>query len=489
MDAETVRVELLAAEIGSTTTVVNAFSIDPPEFLAQGAAPTSVLDGDVRVGLRRAIEDCAADLARGSGVAPAAQGGGSAATAEEAFDALPLSWDRFVATSSAAGGLRMTVHGLVYDMTVRAAREAALGAGANLLQVTAGRMRADDIDEMIRIRPNIVLIAGGVDYGERDTALDNAAAIAAALKTHGLNPPVLYAGNVENRREVQRLCKSAGIEVTCVENVYPRIDELNAGPCRREIQRLFELHITAAPGMQGVRELVNDRVLPTPGAVMEAAEVLREEVGDLLVFDVGGATTDVHSVTDGSPEVSAMLVAPEPTAKRTVEGDLGVFANRANLVELAGIETLSTRLGIESERTRELVAGTAELPEGELQVRFIEELTRVALDHSFQRHVGRIRYLYGPSGRKQVAEGRDLTAVRRIVGTGGALTRLPHGGELMQRALPDFADRAPDMLAPARDAPVLLDRRYIMASIGAFSAGYPEAARALLARIGESRGR
>ena len=70
-----------------------------------------------------------------------------------------------LATSSAAGGLKMTVHGLVYDMTAKAAREAALGAGGILHYVTAGRLRRTDLAKIKEIRPNLILIAGGVDYG------------------------------------------------------------------------------------------------------------------------------------------------------------------------------------------------------------------------------------------------------------------------------------------------------------------------------------
>ena len=54
------KVDVLVAEIGSTTTVVNAFKdldTENPIFWAQGQAPTSVMDGDVRIGLQGAIDD------------------------------------------------------------------------------------------------------------------------------------------------------------------------------------------------------------------------------------------------------------------------------------------------------------------------------------------------------------------------------------------------------------------------------------------------
>ena len=145
--------DVLVAEIGSTTTKVHAFdrlATSEPVWMGQGMAPTSIDDGDVTLGLKAAI----CDLKRQLGVES-------------------IEWDELFATSSAAGGLRMTIHGLVYDMTVRAAREAALGAGAIIQRVTAGKLTQTDLSEVAAIRPRLILVAGGVDYGERDTALTN----------------------------------------------------------------------------------------------------------------------------------------------------------------------------------------------------------------------------------------------------------------------------------------------------------------------------
>ena len=130
-----------------------------------------------------------------------------------------LQWGEMLASSSAAGGLKMTVHGLVYDMTVKAAREAALGAGAVLRFATAGELQPPDLEEIERIGLNIILLAGGVDYGERATAIANARHLA------HLRPkaPVIYAGNVAARGQVAGILGDAGVKVFPVENVYPRI--------------------------------------------------------------------------------------------------------------------------------------------------------------------------------------------------------------------------------------------------------------------------
>ena len=415
------KVDVLVAEIGSTTTVVNAFhGLDGgrPVYLGQGQAPTSVLDGDVRIGLQSAVSDLCGKLGTES-----------------------LEYREMLATSSAAGGLKMTVHGLVYDMTAKAAREAALGAGGILHYVTAGRLRRTDLAKIKEIRPNLILIAGGVDYGERDTAIANAEMI----RSMNLKIPVVYAGNVENQEEMRLIFpEEEGEQLYIVENVYPKIDALNVEPCRKVIQDAFEQNITHAPGMEHVREMVTGPIIPTPGAVMECTKLLYEYLGDLIVLDVGGATTDLHSVT----------------------------------VESIGEEKLREQCREQGFSMEHALETYRAIPKTEEEVKLVELLTREAVVKAAERHAGRLRYIYGPSGRSTVAEGKDLTQVKYIVGTGGALTRLPHREEIMREIT--RCNESGMLLLPGEHAQILVDHDYIMASLGVLSKRYPQAAARLL---------
>lgn len=446
------KVDVLVAEIGSTTTVVNAFdrlSEREPVFLGQGQAPTSVLQGDVCVGLQGAVDD----LCRKKGWKD-------------------LQYEAMLATSSAAGGLRMTVHGLVYDMTVRAAREAALGAGANLHLVTAGVMQEEDLEDIRDIRPNLILIAGGTDYGERETALKNAKMI----REMDLDVPVIYAGNVQNQVRIKRIFEGARAELYTVENVYPRLDELNIEPARKVIHQVFEKHIVHAPGMERVRSMVTGTIIPTPGAVMECARLLYDEVGDIVVLDVGGATTDIHSVTEGSEEIASIQISPEPLAKRTVEGDLGVFVNAKNMANQIGMSTLSRELGADPVPIFEHYKA---IPDTEEQFRLTELLAWHAASDALTRHCGHFRYTYGSNGRQTYAEGKDLTQIKYLVATGGALTRLPRRREIMER-LCHINDGGKLLFPKAERLRLLEDRNYYMASLGVLSLYHREAALALL---------
>ncbi len=429
--------QFLTLEVGSTITKANAFALNGGTFehLAQGFAATSVAAGDVGVGVREAIADL-----------------------EARHGELPGDVGTFV-NSSAAGGLRMTVHGLTYTMTARAAREAALGAGGIVKVITAGALTDYDLDDVHEIRPNIILLAGGVDYGEKRVVLENAEKLAALQ----LPVPVVYAGNVAIRRHVQRIFSDAGVELLLADNVFPEVDVLNVDPLRRVIHEVFSRHIVHAPGMSRLGELTRWGILPTPGAVLRGAELFAEALGDCLVFDVGGATTDVHSVTDGSPEWAARMVEPEPHAKRTVEGDLGVFVNARNIVELRDDPEWEARM-----------ADLEAIPTSERSKALTRWLCEQAVEIGVRRHAGVVSDLYTPTGKKQIVKGKDLTAVKWIVGTGGALTRVA-GGE----AILDAVRAGPGKyLLPRPDAQILMDRDYRFSALGTLAQAHPEEVRA-----------
>ncbi len=443
-------IEILVAEIGSTTTIVNAFS-SGGDFLGRGVALTSV-ESDVRHGLDQAIKNL------------------NETTGYPLEDVKEM-----LATSSAAGGLRMSVHGLVYDMTVKAAREAASNAGANIHLITAGDLEADELEQIKDLRPNIVLLAGGTDYGEKRVAFDNLKRVMDLR----LSVPLIYAGNVENHYRIEKFAKKheQGAYLSIVENVYPRVDDLNITPVRERIYEVFEDHIVEAKGMRHVRDRVTHDILPTPGAVMDATELLHAELGNLVVLDVGGATTDVHSITEPSEEFASYLEG-EPLAKRTVEGDLGVYSNRGNILSLSDEQRLAERIGVDASELETLAATTPQIPRDARERSFIYELTRLAVHEALDRHIGDRRRVFTSSGRKVVPDGRDLTRVGAVVMTGGALVNLSDTAAIVHEY---FKERR-NKLIPEGSLLLYKDHDYIMASIGALSRRHPK--RALSAILG-----
>ncbi len=445
---------MLCVEVGSTITKVNAFAVDGDRLrlTAQGFAPTSVTrasaasgdidasdPGDVTIGVLAALSDAN-------------------------FSEADLASHEVFLNSSAAGGLRMTVHGLTRSMTARAAHEASLGAGAIAKLVTAGELDADDLDHINAINPTIILLAGGVDDGEKRTVVANAEALASLH----LGVPVVYAGNVAARHAVQRAF--AGQDLLIADNVFPDVDVLNITPLRTLIQQVFNAHIVHAPGMGRLAELVGasgdpTRILPTPGAVLLASEIFADAVGDIVAVDVGGATTDVHSVTDGSPEFTRLMTDPEPRAKRTVEGDLGVFVNAASVAATGDSAWLA--------RLDDLAA----VPATDRQLELTRWLTMRAAEIGVRRHAGRLLDLYTPSGKKQVVRGKDLTAVAHVVATGGALTRVPGAADVLTRLCTGPGEH----LLPRPGARIHLDRDYLFSALGTIAVRHPGLVGATLA--------
>jgi len=445
------KIDVLVAEIGSTTTLVNAFNIhnDEPAFLGRGVANTTVKTNVIE-GLQLAVED----LSRCLGV-----------------DA--VEYDEMFASSSAAGGLKMTVHGLVYEMTVRASKEAALNAGANIHMVTANKIKDRDLEKIKSVNPNIILVAGGTDYGERDTALYNIEKIVDL----DLDIPIIYAGNIENQEEISEMFrdKNKSKHLRMVENVYPRVDYLNILPLRKMIYETFEEHIIHANGMNNIFDMVNQKIMPTPGSVMESTMILREDIGNIITIDVGGATTDIHSVSDPSDDYKDYQEG-EPIQKRTVEGDLGVFINHDNVLSLFNDNELITNLDITQENLDSLLKDYTYIPTTPEQRKLVFELTKKCTVLGLDRHIGDLKRVFTSSGQKIIPEGKDLTLVENIVLTGGALINLENTEDIVK----DYIAKNPTKLVPNKAVKIYKDHDYIMASVGVLSLKYPESAIKLL---------
>ena len=438
------KIDCLVAEIGSTTTVVNAFNLHqgPVEFIGRGMHQTTV-DTDVTIGLQNAILDLKKNL-----------------NVDE------LTYDEMLASSSAAGGLKITVHGLVYEMTARAAKEAALNAGANIHLITANRIEASHIDQIKKIKPNIIIIAGGTDFGEKEVAYQN------LLDLVDLNIPIIYTGNISNHDRILKLNKS---NIRIVENVYPRVDDFNIIPLREAIYETFEKNIIHAKGMSHIFDMVNQLIIPTPGAVMDATLLLNELYDGVMTIDVGGATTDVHSVSEPKPEFLKYNDG-EPRFKRTVEGDLGVFINRLHVLKTFKSGEIERMTGMSYDHVLQVMKEEPFIPKTDFGKQVIDLLTRQCVFQALDRHIGDMKRVFTTNGFKVIPDGKDVTQVKAIFLTGGALLYANKPKQMVK----DYLLKQQTKLIPDVDTNVYIDYDYIFASLGVLSHKYPEQAKELL---------
>ena len=443
----------LLIDFGSTYTKLRAVDVASRRILASGQGPSTVTS-DIMIGMRAGLADLERHLGR-----------------------LPR-FDYRLASSSAAGGLRMVTVGLVRELTAEAARRAALGAGAKLVGTFAYRLTQVDLERIAALAPDILLLAGGTDGGNTEVILHNAEALGRAA----LGCPVVLAGNRNAVDEARRLLASR--EVIITENVMPEFNVLNIEPARGAIRKVFIDRIVHAKGIDRAREAFDAVLMPTPAAVLEGARLLAdgcegvEGLGSVLVVDPGGATTDVHSVASGEPSASGVIVQglPEPRVKRTVEGDLGMRHNAATIVEIAGMDAIASDARLEPSRVTILLAHLRDvehLPETADEVDLDQALVRAAVRHAVLRHCGTVETVYTPLGPARVQHGKDLGDVAAVIGTGGALVHSREPRAVLEMALGDPA--APQALLP-RAPRLLLDRHYLLYACGLLGAVEPRAA-------------
>lgn len=443
-------------DIGSTFTKAVAVDLSGEAIVAAARAPTTA-STDVRIGIDAALQRLDAALGAAGGL------DGRAA----------------IACSSAAGGLRMISIGLVPELSAEAARRAALGAGAKIVGHYGHELTRREVDAIVAAQPDIVLLAGGTDGGNRRAIVHNATRLAQAR----LRAPVVVAGNKSAQDEVQAILQGADVACRVVDNVMPQIGVLEVEACRRAIRGVFIDNIVKAKGLDEARERIGAVVMPTPVAVLEAARLLGDGtdgesgLGDLVVVDVGGATTDVYSIARGLPTRSSVALRglPEPFAKRTVEGDLGVRHNIDTLLEL------SRRLGetVDDAGVAPFLAAPQRLPLDDAERRIDARLAAVAVRVSFERHVGRVETVYGAHGATQVQTGKDLTRVATVVGTGGPLAHADDPRALLAGV---FAGAAGGELLKPVDAAVRIDADYVMFAMGLLARSHPAVALRLLKR-------
>ncbi len=443
----------LLIDFGSTYTKLRAVDLDAATLIASTQGPSTVAS-DITLGLDAALAEMALQM------------GG-----------LPNFRHR-LASSSAAGGLRMVTVGLVPELTAKAARQAALGAGAKLAGTYSFELTQGDIDDIISTAPDIVLLCGGTDGGNHKVISHNAQRLAESA----LACPIVVAGNRSAADAVADDLRKAGKKIAVTENVMPAHLELNIEPARQAIRQLFIEHIVHAKGIDKARARFDAVLMPTPAAVLQGALNLaagEPGIGPLLVIDIGGSTTDVYSICDGKPSHSGVVYhgLPEPYAKRTVEGDLGMRHNARSLVAETGLEIFAQESGLGAETIEVLLQHCDEdtqwLPRSDSGRDFDRALATCAMRLAVTRHAGSHETVHTASGPLTLQRGKDLSEVATLIGTGGVLVHSRNPARMLGAAL--AGNDTPLSLRP-RAARLLLDTDYVLYACGLLGAVEPDAA-------------
>jgi len=444
----------LLIDFGSTYTKLRAINLDEAKILGSSQGPSTVMT-DINVGMEQALHNL-----------------------KNSLGSLPPFKYR-LASSSAAGGLKMVTIGLVKELTVEAAKRAALGAGAKLVGIFANRLNSIDLKQIVDLHPDIILLAGGTDGGDSQVVIHNAK----KLGESSLDCPFIYAGNRSAVDEISHAFAHKNLVIT--ENVMPEFNVLNIEPARAAIRDIFINRIIHAKGIDKTKGQFDHLLMPTPSAVMEGARLIADGyddktgLGELLIIDPGGATTDVHSIATGNPSDQGVIQRglPETRVKRTVEGDLGMRHNAVTILETVGIEELVSLSNIHSEKIIEMIAYLSNnpdsVPQSPEEIALDNALASTALKIAMKRHCGSVEVVYTATGPVTAQDGKDLTQIKTLIGTGGVISHSQDPISLLKCTLSSLDE--PNSLRPTSPQ-ILIDRDYILFACGLLSQVDPKAA-------------
>ncbi len=388
--------------------------------------------------------------------------------------------DVYISTSSAGGGLQMMVAGVVITMTAESAARAALGAGAIVMDVIAsndGRLPHEKIERIRTLRPDMILLSGGIDGGTVSHVIELAELISAADPKPrfgvGYDLPVIYAGNKDARDLVLKTLRDkADLEI--VENIRPVLERENLQPARDKIHNLFMEHVMAhAPGYRKLMEWTDVPIMPTPGAVGLLIENIgKSEKIAVLGVDIGGATTDIFSVF-------------QDIFNRTVSANLGMSYSISNVLAEAGEENIMRwvpfDIKVAEVRNRirnKMIRPTtipATLEELKLEQAIAREALRLALKHHKSMAVGlkgvqQSRTISDAFSQSRTGETLvDMMELNLVVGSGGALSHAPRRVQAAMMLL--------DAFQPEGVTRLTVDSIFMMPHLGVLTEVHPEAAR------------
>ncbi len=378
----------------------------------------------------------------------------------------------YLSTSSAGGGLQMVVCGHVGKISAESAQRAALGGGAILLDVFAaddGRSLYQRLERLRTLRPDMILLSGGVDLAEPGSFLIEMCDFIRSAQPkpkfgYHYALPIIYAGTSKAVDLVHDLLGDR-YAIKVVDNLRPSFQDENLSPTREAIHELFIEHVMShAPGYAKLKEVTTTDIMPTPTAVGEILTryAIREKK-NILCVDIGGATTDVFSVVQGN-------------YMRSVSANFGMSYSIGHVASTAGAENIARWLpqGLLTEEDMMILIGTkliypTDLPATKEELLTEQAVAREALRLSFEDHqqIAKIQkptlLRFGQTLAQASEAVRSLTIedFDLIIGSGGVLSNAPNRK--------DAAVMLIDAFQPTGVVELMVDSVFMLPHLGVFS--------------------
>lgn len=426
----------LLVDVGSTYTKLNLVDTEKNEILGSASSYTTV-ETDVREGFNKAYEKLSKKT--------------------------DVKYDKILGCSSASGGLKVVAIGFSKNLTTNAARLASLSSGARILKVYSYELSLEDVEEIKNSGADIIVLCGGTDHGNRENIIFNAKKLA----QESIKIPIVVAGNIDTQKYIKEIFYKKGVPCEFTENVMPTTNTINYKPLRNAIGNIFIKTIAHAKGIDLLSENF-EVLLPTPIAVQKAMSVYAKYLGKVILsVDIGGATTDIHSIGKTYYGEENVISPPidEPFEKRTVEGDMGMRYSATALYESVGDEPF-LKFGINDakEKVEYRFFHTDYVPDNDEDLFFDNALCYIATKTSLERHIGHIKKIETPTRTIYKQYGKDLRSAEMFIGTGGSLINSDDPKKILS-AIGDLDDK----YLINEDIKYYLDEKYILSSAGLIS--------------------
>ncbi|MCH7690605.1 MAG: glutamate mutase L [candidate division Zixibacteria bacterium] len=470
---------IVATDCGSTTTKAILIEYTNGEYrlVSRGEAPTTVEAPfeDVTMGVLNAV----AELEELTGRKILDENGKFISPANG-----KIGTDVYISTSSAGGGLQMMVAGVVRSMTAESAERAALGAGAIVMDVIASndkRLPHEQIERIRHLRPDMILLSGGIDGGTTTHVVELAELIAAADPRPRLGSsyrlPVIYAGNKDAAEAVGKVLKDK-VDLKTVDNLRPVLERENLGPAREEIHELFMEHVMAqAPGYKKLMSWTDAPIMPTPGAVGLIIQTIADQYNiEAIGVDIGGATTDVFSVF--RPEGN------KPVFNRTVSANLGMSYSISNVFAEATVPMVMRWVPFEMDerdlrnRVKNKMVRPTTIPQSLEELIFEQAIAKEALRLAFIQHKSFATTLKGVQQQRTIADAFEqkssgdsivnMLSLDMLIGSGGVLSHAPRRQQAAFMMIDAFLPEGITRLA--------VDSIFMMPQLGVLAEVQPKAA-------------
>lgn len=470
---------IVATDCGSTTTKAIMIQYVNGEYRQthRGEAPTTVEAPfeDVTMGVLNAV----AELEELSGRKLLDEQGNFIRPAQG-----NIGTDVYISTSSAGGGLQMMVAGVVKSMTAESAERAALGAGAIVMDVISSndkRLPHQQIERIRRLRPDMILLSGGIDGGTTTHVVEIAELVAAADPRprlgSGYELPVIFAGN-KDAAPMVKATLDGKVDLKIVANLRPVLERENLGPARDEIHEMFMEHVMAqAPGYKKLMSWTDAPIMPTPGAVGLIIQTIADRYNiEAVGVDIGGATTDVFSVFRPDSKT--------PVFNRTVSANLGMSYSISNVFAEATLPKVMRWVPFLMEerdlrnRVKNKMVRPTTIPQSLEELIFEQAIAKEALRLAFIQHKNFATELKGVQQQRTIADAFEQTAsggtivnmmsLNMLIGSGGVLSHAPRRQQSALMMIDSFLPEGCTRLA--------VDSIFMMPQLGVLTEVQPQAA-------------